>query len=528
MTSDWRLLFEATSSSDGVGSANVRLKRQAHRVHLVGIGGAGLAPIANVLLQLGFQVSGSDQKNSSRAADLAGAGAVVHIGHSAANLIAEASRQLPRTSPRPSAHTMLPHRPLPPSSGTGSAPQNTQPDLVLISSAVPLSNPEVQAAMAAGIPVVRRSEFLGPLTAGRRVIAVAGTHGKTTTTAMIAHMLVAAGQKPGYIIGSEVAELGHSAAGSGPAFVIEADEYDFAFLGLQPALIVLTSLEWDHPDCFPTPASYIDAFRRFVEQLEVGGQVIYCQDDAGLQALATDVGNHHWLSYGSRSAATWQARAIDIGPQGTAYTLHGHDGTQVMVRLGVHGLHNVLNSTGALLATRQAGVSLAEAALTLPSFRGAGRRFEVKGEAGGVLVIDDYGHHPTEIQTTLAAARAIYPEREIWAVYQPHTYSRTRALLDHFEGVFAAADHVLITDIFGAREAEDPSVTPALVVAASRHHHASASGDLAATAGVLQANLRPNSVVVILSAGTGTDLAPMLLAALGGPALDSSSEADPA
>ncbi|NUQ39595.1 MAG: UDP-N-acetylmuramate--L-alanine ligase, partial [Caldilineales bacterium] len=470
-----------------------RDQRPAHRIHLVGIGGTGLAPIANVLLEMGFQVSGSDQQTSARTEALAAASASVHLGHDPAHL-------LPR------------------------------PDLVLISSAIAAANPEVAAARAAGIPVVKRRELLGPLLAGRRVIAVAGTHGKTTTTGMIAHLLSRGGRpqtaatsassvEPGYIIGSDIPGLGQSRAGEGDWFVIEADEYDYAFLGLTPEIIVLTSLEWDHPDCFPTPAAYFAAFERFSRQLRAGGSVVYCRSDANLRALAAAQGGPGWQGYSAHAGADWQARGIEIGPEGVCYTLQGPDGVEQPVQLAVPGLHNVLNSAAALIAAGLAGLPLATAAPLLASFRGAARRFEIKGEAGGVLVIDDYAHHPTEIRSTLAAARALYPQRQIWAVYEPHTFSRTRALLDQFEGVFAAADHLLVTDIYPAREAFDPGISPAQIVAASRHPQAVASGSLEETRQHLQGHVQPGGVVILLSAGPATALAGALLAAPLSPSL---------
>lgn len=464
----WQTLFELPESG-----------RRRHRIHLVGAGGTGLAPIAQVLLQLGFQVSGSDQQQSAATEALHAAGVRVVHGHHAAHLESETP----------------PH----------------YPDLVLISSAVPATNPEVTAAQDLGVPVIKREALWRPMLAGRRLIAVAGTHGKTTTTGMIAFLLARGGLDPGYIIGSPIPGLGNSAAGAGPWFVIEADEYDYAFLGLQPDIIVLTSLEWDHPDCFPTPAAYEEAFRRFTGNLRPEGWVVYCHADANLQALAAAIGNDRWLGYGSRATALWQAQAIDIGPQGTRYTLHGPGGEMQPVQLAVPGLHNVLNSAAALIAAERAGLPLATAAPLLAGFRGARRRFERVGEAGGVLVIDDYAHHPTEIRSTLAAARAVYPDRTIWAVYQPHTYSRTRTLLDQFDGVFAAADQVVICDIYPAREAEDPRISAAQVAAASRHAQARAAGPLPAVLDHLSRHVQPGSLVLILSAGTATTLGPALL-----------------
>ncbi len=458
-------------------------ERQRHRIHLVGIGGTGLAPIAQVLLELGYQVSGSDREPSVRTETLSKAGANVFIGHDASNLVANNA-----------VH---------------------DPDLVLISSAIPADNPEIQAAQAKGIPVVKRNELLGPLSADRTVIAVAGTHGKTTTTGMIAHILTQAGLEPGYIIGSSVPGLGMSAAGKSRLFVIEADEYDYAFLGLHPNIIVLTSLEWDHPDCFPTREDYQVAYGQFLDQLRPGGNVIYCRDDAPLSTIFhLPEASSEWSNYGSRNGVAWKVSAIDMGPKATTYVLTTPAGEIYPVQLAIPGLHNILNSVGALIAANQVGVPLDEAVALLQDYQGAERRFEIKGEVGDVVVIDDYAHHPTEIRTTLSATRAAYPDRDIWAVYQPHTYSRTRTFLGEFEGIFAAADHLVVTGIYAAREAIDPTLNGAQVIAASRHEMAEAIESLPDTLDYLASHVRPHSVVIILSAGTATWLGPELLEAL--------------
>ena len=336
----WRQLFQLPPA-----------ERSEHRIHLVGIGGTGLAPIAKVLLELGYQVSGSDREDSNRTEALAEAGAHVFIGHDAENLSADDA------SPKP--------------------------DLLLISSAIPGDNPEIQAAEAIGIPVVKRSELLGPLTADRTVIAVAGTHGKTTTTGMIAHLLSRAGLEPGYIIGSSVPGLGMSTAGNGPLFVIEADEYDYAFLGLSPNTIVLTSLEWDHPDCFPTEEDYQVAYGQFLDRLKPGGSVIYCRDDAPLPTIfQLPEESEEWHSYGSRNGVAWKVGSIEMNPAVTTYDLRSPGGETYPVQIAVPGLHNILNSTGALIAAHQAGVPLAEAVSLLADYQGAERRFEIKGEVG--------------------------------------------------------------------------------------------------------------------------------------------------
>ncbi len=453
-------------------------QRHHHRIHLVGIGGTGLAPIARVLLQLGFQVSGSDREDNERTQALRALGAQTFVGHHARQLEADVPPQ--------------------------------RPDLVLISSAVPEDNPEVVQAQAWGIPVVKRRDMLGPLLTGRDVIAVSGTHGKTTTTALITHALTQAGRRPGYIIGSEIPGLGFSDAGDEPLFVIEADEYDYMFLGLKPWQLIITNLDWDHPDLFPTRETYEEAFRMLVDQVRPDGRVIYCRDDPALRAWERDRVLSRGISYGSYQGAQARAEDIEMSPEGVSYRLIWRDAAYP-VRLRIHGLHNVLNSMAALLALEKAGLPPAEAIPHLATYGGAARRFEFKGEAQGVVVIDDYAHHPTEVRSTLQAARAAFPQREIWAIYQPHTYSRTRVFLDSFQGVFQAADHLIITDIYPAREPVDPQITPELVAAASQHVDARVMHDLDSIPQALLQELHPNSLVVILSAGPATRLGPALL-----------------
>ena len=453
-------------------------QRRSQRIHLVGIGGTGLAPIARVLLQQGFQVSGSDREDNERTQALRAWGARTFVGHDARQLLADTTPQ--------------------------------RPHLLLISSAVPEDNPEVVQARAWGIPVVKRRDVLGPLLADREVIAVSGTHGKTTTTALITHALIQAGRRPGYIIGSEIPGLGFSDAGDEPLFVIEADEYDYMFLGLTPWQLIITNLDWDHPDLFPTREAYEEAFRMLVDQVRPDGRVIYCRDDPALRAWERAQVFPRGVSYGSFHGAQARAEDIEMTPEGVSYRLIWQ-GAAYPVQLRIHGLHNVLNSMAALLALDEAGLPLREAIPHLTTYQGAARRFEFKGEAQGVVVIDDYAHHPTEVRSTLQAARGAYPDREIWAIYQPHTYSRTRTFLDSFQGAFQAADHLIITDIYPAREPVDPEITPELVAAASQHEDARVMRDLDAIPQALAQELHPNSLVIILSAGTATRLGPALL-----------------
>jgi UDP-N-acetylmuramate--alanine ligase len=458
---------------------------QAGRVHLIGIGGAGLSAIATVLLEQGYQVSGSDLRASPVTERLARTGATVHIGHAAANL--------------------------------------GDVEVVIVSSAVPEENPEVAEARRRGIPVVKRAEWLGRMMAGKRGVAVAGTHGKTTTTAMIALILRDAGLDPTFIVGGDIPQLEtNAAAGAGQVFVIEADEYDRTFLGLQPEVAVVTILEWDHPDCYPTPESMHEAFRQFLCRVPQGGLVVACGDEPGVQKLLEDrtAGGRDVaeiaavVTYGLKAANDWQA--VDPRPNprggydfGVQLTRTGRRAGQVS--LAVPGMHNVKNALAALVVADYLGISRSQAAGTLSHFTGVGRRFEEKGQAGDILVVDDYAHHPTEIRATLEAARGRYPGRAIWAVFQPHTYSRTRALLDDFARAFGGADHVVLVDIFPAREQDDGSVHSQDILARMSHPDARYIGGLAEAADFLTRHVRAGDVLITLGAGDGYRIGEMVL-----------------
>jgi len=451
-------------------------------IHLIGIGGAGLNPIAQVLLDLGLRVSGSDRQPNPMTARLAARGAVI--------------------APRQEAATLL------------DLPTDQRPHVVLISSAVDESNPERQAAEQLGIPVVKRADFLPALLAGRRVIGVAGAHGKSTTTAMIITILSHAGLAPGYIVGADLPGLGNAAAGSSPFFVIEADEYDRMFLGIHPAIAVITNVEWDHPDCYPTPASFRRAFMQFVDSVDRRGLIISCRDDEGaeqLRAYAFSRGPS-WITYGLAAGADLQASNVQTQPgRGSAATLTHWQMPAGELTLQVPGLHNVRNALAALAAAAWCDLPLPVGIAALQSYRGVARRFEVKGEAAGVVVIDDYAHHPTEIRATLAAARARFPNQRIWAIFQPHTFSRTRTLLGEMAASFDAADRVIVTDIYAAREQDDGSVSPAAVIAAAQHPAMTHISGLAATADALARQVAAGDVVITLSAGDGNRIGDLLL-----------------
>lgn len=439
------------------------------RIHLIGIGGIGLSAIAKVLLEEGHSVSGSDLKLSPITDALADLGATIYQGHRAENV--------------------------------GDA------DLVVVSSAIPADNPEAAAARAKGVPVVKRDWMLGRMMEGRFGIAVAGSHGKTTITAMIALVLTEAGLDPTFIVGGIMENLGTNArAGRGEHFVVEADEYDHTFLGLKPSIAVVTNIEMDHPDCYPRLDDLVEAFREFVNLVPAEGCIIGCGDDERVRGML-EAGRI--ITYGLGESVDW--RAVDIRPNegGGSDFVALHEGQPVgEFALRIPGLHNVQNSLAVLAVAHQVGLHLAGVGKTLRSFRGVQRRFEVKGEVGGkardgIVVIDDYAHHPTQIRTTLRAARERYPERTIWAVFQPHTYSRTRALLGEFAASFADADHVVVTDIYAAREFDDLGVSAADIVARMKHPDARYIPGLDEAAGHLLAHLEPGNVLLTLGAGDG-------------------------
>ncbi len=456
-------------------------------IHLVGIGGSGMSGIASILLQRGEAVSGSDQKDSETLRRLAEEGARVFVGHAAA--------------------------------------QAQGADLLVRSSAVAEDNPEVLAARAAGIPVLKRSEYLPRLTAGRKVIAVAGSHGKTTTTSMIAWILEKAGAQPSYLIGSVSRDLGRSARhGESDLFVIEADEYDGMFLGLTPAIAVATNIDHDHVDCYPTPQAYFAAFDQFARQVIPGGVLLACLEDSGARMLAqaAQERSQRALTYGGchvlgAAGPDYCAPEMHLNRKGgrafkAAWNEPPGKRSSIKVSLSVAGRHNALNALAALGAAHQLGLAMPAAAAALAEFSGAGLRLEEVGRAAGVVLINDYAHHPTEIKATLAAARDRFPTRRIWAVWQPHTYSRTRQFLSEFAAAFAQADQVLATEIYAAREAAPADGFSARQVVQTMERPAARfAATLQAAEDLLAAELRAGDVSVTLSAGDALALNARLL-----------------
>lgn len=436
-------------------------------IHLIGIGGAGLSAIARVLHHQGYVVSGSDRAQNALTQALADDGMTVYHGHDAAYIAGA--------------------------------------DAIIATSAAPDDHIEIQAARANDIPVYRRSDVMATIMQAYTVVAIAGTHGKTTTSAMTAHLLTACDLDPTYIVGGVLENTGTNAAvGEGDAFVIEADEYGDMFLGLRPNIAVLTSVEYDHPDYFPSEVALREAFAAFVARLPADGLLIACADNptALTFAHARREAGLPTLTYGiENAAADWQAVNLQYTDEQLAFTVQHNGDSIASATLTVPGRHNVQNALAALIIAQQQGADLHAAIDALATFAGTGRRFDLRADVNGVAVIDDYAHHPTAIKTTIDAARQRYPQREIWAVWQPHTFSRTRHLWTDFLAAFDEAQHVIVTDIYAAREADDPATNSADFVAQLAHpskFHAPTLDDAVA---LLVSYVQAPSVILIMSAG---------------------------
>jgi UDP-N-acetylmuramate--alanine ligase len=445
-------------------------------VHFIGIGGSGLSAIARLLLESGYTVSGSDRALTPFAEEVRKAGATVYVGHHPRNLEGA--------------------------------------DWVVRSSAIAEDNPEVDGARRAGIPVYKRVDFLGRLMEDKTGIAIAGTHGKTTTTAMTAWVLSQLGRDPSFIVGGVVNNLGVNAhAGKGKTFVIEADEYDNMFLGLKPQIAVVTSVEHDHPDFFPTLDAMLQAFEKFVDLLPADGTLIVCAEDPGAVSLIAHArrAGRNFVSYGVQNEMTintplWvQARDLKPNERGgfdftTVTNLTGKTSNPVRVSLQVPGQHNVRNALATLAIVGILGLPRRKSAQALAEFSGTGRRFELRGEVNGIRIFDDYAHHPTEIQATLSGARARFPQARIWAVWQPHTYSRTKTLFLDFARAFKDANEVVVTEVYAAREPKE-DFSSAEIVSTMPHLSAHYLKTLPEVTEHLLENLQPGDVVLVLSAG---------------------------
>jgi UDP-N-acetylmuramate--alanine ligase len=399
-------------------------------VHFMGAGGAGMCALAELLVRSGGRVSGCDLKDSVSLQDLARLGVDVHVGHDASHVEAASA--------------------------------------LVITAAVPSDHPELRRARERGVPVLKRAEALGSWVNRGKLVAVAGTHGKTTTTAMAAEIFAFAGLDPTGLVGGRVVGWnGNLLMGQGDLYVVEADEYDRSFLTLEPNVAVVTNVEADHLDVYGDLSGVRDGFRAFLSAVRPDGVVAACADDHGSASLLAAVGSAG-TSYGLSAGSRLRAVAVVTGPEGTSCEIYEKGEFAGVLRLALGGVHNLRNALGAAAAARALGVSWEDIHGGLAAFRGVGRRFERLGSRRGVEVVDDYAHHPTEIRATLSAARAAYPGARLVAAFQPHLYTRTRDFHADFGAALSDADQVWVTDVFPAREAPIPGVTGALVAGAVR------------------------------------------------------------
>jgi UDP-N-acetylmuramate--alanine ligase len=444
-------------------------------IHLMGIAGAGMSALALIARHLGVAITGCDSDtsgaNAAAAADLAALGVRVLEGHDPQHV--EGARA------------------------------------VVVTAAVRPDHPELEKARALGIPVVRRADALGELVSRGSLVAVAGTHGKTTTTVMVTEALTAAGRNPTGLAGGRVAAWGGNARiGGSELFVVEADEYDKAFLSLRPTVAVVNNVEADHLECYGSVAALEDAFAQFASRAQ---RVIVGGDDAGADRVALRVNAPVWR-VGVGPTADVRIRDVRLEPGGSRATI-ALAGEVVELQLGVPGMHNVRNAAAALSVLKQLGADLRAGADALAEFRGVGRRFERLGEASGVMVVDDYAHHPTEVAATIAAARQAFPGRRIVAVFQPHLYSRTALHGEALGKALAAADVVVVAPIYGAREQPMDGVTHHLVVRGATRMGAAtvAVRDRAGLTAHVARAVRSGDVVFTLGAGDVTKVGPELL-----------------
>ena len=454
---------------------------ELRRVHFVGIGGAGLSGIARLMHQLGIVVTGSDAQDSDVLAALTAEGITCFVGHA--------------------------------------APQVGEADTVVVSTAVRPDNPELVEALRLGVRLWPRSAALRSVMIGRRTIAVAGTHGKTTTTAMLTYALRAAGTDPSFAIGAEVAGLSTNARmGATDVFVAEADESDGAFLVYRPAGAIVTNVDADHLDVWGDAAAYAEAFDRFADT--VGEFLVVGIDDSGARELAVAARSRGLRITSAGFADDADLRGVDLRIEGGRTRLTATYGGDPLVDLdlAVPGAHYAQDALLALAAGLALGYSAGHLAQGLSQYTGARRRMELLGEAGGIRVFDSYAHHPTEIRADLAAARALAGDGRLVVVYQPHLVSRTRELGADMGRALGAADAVFVADLYVAREEPDPRVTSALVVDAVDGPPARLVGPVGGVAEEILPDLRPGDLVLTLGAGDITSVGPQILALLDGEA----------
>jgi UDP-N-acetylmuramate--alanine ligase len=453
-------------------------RSRSPRIHFVGIGGIGMSGIAEVLLNLGYAVSGSDLKESEITRRLAGLGGRIHRGHDAGNL--------------------------------GDA------DVVVISSAVRRDNPEVAAARSRQIPVIPRAEMLAELMRLKHGVAIAGSHGKTTTTSMAAHLLAHAGLDPTAVAGGKVNTFGSNAKlGKGDYMVVEADESDGSFLRLTPTLAVVTNIDPEHLDYWKTEEALRLGFLDFLSRVPFYGLCILCVDHPTVQSLLPDL-ERRVVTYGESPRADYRAERIEVAGPSVSFEAVRRGASLGRFRVGMVGRHNALNALATVALGDELGIPLETTREALAGFKGVQRRFTVRGEAGGITVVDDYGHHPAEVRATLRDARDAFGRRVV-CLFQPHRYTRTRDLMGEFATAFDDADVLLLTEIYAASEDPIPGVSGEALAAAVRargHRDVTFVAKRARLAEAARSRVRPGDLVLTLGAGDITGAGPELLALL--------------
>ena len=448
------------------------------RVHFIGIGGAGMSGIARIMIARGVDVSGSDVKGSTVTENLQMLGATIFIGHAAENI-----------------------------DGV---------DLVVLSTAISEKNPERIAAVERGIPLIARAQALSILMHGMRSIAVAGTHGKTTTTSMLTVALQSAGVDPSFAIGGMINASGVNAySGSGDIFVAEADESDGSFLYYKPLGAIITNIELDHVDHFADLDSINKIFLQFVESIQPGGFLIACNDDPGVKALLaridrSDISIH---TYGE-SDADWQISRISLSKESSLARVTHRGKVIGELELQVPGHHNLLNALAALAVTYELKVSEPTALSGLHSFTGSRRRFELKGEVNGIRVIDDYGHHPTEVRVTLETAKRYADGGRVLVVFQPHRYSRTQAFAHEFSQALDYADVLYLLEVYAASEEPIPGVSSLLISNQMNPTKVHYQPSMVEVVEQVCAQARKGDLIMTLGAGDVSSLAPLILRGL--------------
>ena len=450
-----------------------------NKVHFIGIGGTGISAIARLLLERGVQVSGTDVQTSPYFEAVTCLGALTRIGH----------------------HPDL----------------ALQADVVVRSSAVKDEDPEVQAAKKAGIPVLKRSEFLPQLTAGSKTLAIAGSHGKTTTTAMLVHLLRSANLDPSFVLGADIkGQHTNAHAGRDEFFIIEADEYDNMFLGLNPNVSVITNIEYDHPDFFPTPLDYTWAFLNFLRKTEENGIALLSGDDLGVRNLRSFLTfpANQLLTFGFDPANDYQVVDYQAGEGQQSFYLRLPEGEKVgPFTLHQPGKFNVSNAAAALAVAHLVGIDLNGHTNSLSTFEGTSRRFEQVCGNDRIQVFNDYGHHPSQLLQTIQGARQSYPDYKIWAVWEPHTISRTKRLQHEFAIALDQADYSVILKLFGARE-DDPTFSPCSISDEVSDNKCLYLPENESAIAYILENRGEKDMVIVFSAGKGPEFSRELCSAL--------------